>query len=363
MNDYRSPKEVARWVERIHGIVTRPWTVMEICGGQTHAILQYGLDSLLPDKVSLVHGPGCPVCVTPQSVIDEAIALAERPEVILCTFGDMLRVPGSVESLQAARSRGGDIRIVYSPLDAVLLAEAEPLRQVVFLAVGFETTAAPNAAAIQLAAQKELVNFSMLVSQVRVPPAMDALLDDPDCRVRGFLAAGHVCTVMGLAEYEAIAARHHVPVVVTGFEPVDLLAGLYACLAQLEAGDARVENAYPRAVRSEGNLAAQALLAEVFMPQVQYWRGIGLIAHSGLVLREAYAHFDASKRFPDLPRALPVKTECISGLVLKGRAKPTSCPAFGGRCTPDRPLGAPMVSAEGVCAAYYRCHQLQDIPS
>lgn len=359
MNAYRDPALVAAWVERIQSLVTRPWTVMEICGGQTHAILQYGLDTLLPPEVELVHGPGCPVCVTPQSVIDEAIALADRPEVILCTYGDMLRVPGSSESLLVARARGGDIRMVYSPLDAVALAEAEPLRQVVFLAVGFETTAAPNAAAVKLAVQKKLGNFSMLVSQVRVPAAMEALLEDPACQVRGFLAAGHVCTVMGLAEYEPIAAHYKVPIVVTGFEPVDLLAGLYRCLAQLEAGEAQVENAYARAVQAEGNLAAQAVLAEVFMPQVQYWRGIGLIPQSGLVLREPYTCFDALRRFPDLPRTASAQSECISGLILKGRAKPGACPAFGGRCRPEHPLGAPMVSAEGVCAAYF--HQRQEV--
>ena len=352
--DYRDPATVQRLIDAIGGIVTRPWTLMEICGGQTHAILRAGLDRLLPPQVTLVHGPGCPVCVTPIGVIDQAIALAGRPDVTLCSFGDMLRVPGSRTDLLAARAAGGDVRVVYSPLDAVALAGREPGRDVVFFAVGFETTAPAAAAAVRQAQALGLANFSLLCAQVRVPPAMAAILAAPDCRIQGFLAAGHVCTVMGLAEYAPLVARYGVPIVVTGFEPVDILTGVLHCLRQLESGQARLENAYARAARAQGNPAAQALVGEVFECVARDWRGLGELPDSGLGLRAAYADFDAVRRFGLVQAPTPAPGECLAGEVLQGRLRPDRCPAFGSRCTPQRPLGAPMVSSEGACAAYYR---------
>ena len=352
--DYRDPATVQRLIDAIAGTVTRPWTLMEICGGQTHAILRAGLDRLLPPQVTLVHGPGCPVCVTPIGVIDQAIALAGRPDVTLCSFGDMLRVPGSRTDLLAARAAGGDVRVVYSPLDAVALAGREPGRQVVFFAVGFETTAPAVAAAVRQAQALGLVNFSLLCAQVRVPPAMAAILAAPDCRIQGFLAAGHVCTVMGLGEYAPLVARYRVPIVVTGFEPVDILTGVLRCLRQLESGQARLENAYERAAQAAGNPAAQALVGEVFECVARDWRGLGELPESGLGLRAAYAAFDAVRRFELVEIPTPDGGECLAGEVLQGRLRPDRCPAFGSRCTPQRPLGAPMVSSEGACAAYYR---------
>jgi hydrogenase expression/formation protein HypD len=334
--------------------VTRPWTLMEICGGQTHAILRAGLDRLLPQGVRLLHGPGCPVCVTPIERIDQAIELAARPDVILCSFGDMLRVPGSVGDLLAARAAGGDVRAVYSPLDALALAQREPQRQVVFFAVGFETTAPAAAAAVRQAAALGVGNFSLLMAQVRVPPAIAAILAAPDCRVQGFLAAGHVCTVMGQGEYAPLVARFGVPIVVTGFEPVDILLGVLACVRQLEAGQARLENAYARAARADGNPAARALLEDVFEPVTRRWRGLGAVPDGGLGLRPAYAAFDAAARFGLADREAAEPAACRAGEVLQGRLKPAECPAFGRDCTPQRPLGAPMVSSEGACAAYYR---------
>jgi hydrogenase expression/formation protein HypD len=355
MDEYRDPVAADRWLGEIRGLVTRPWTLMEVCGGQTHAILKYGIDELLPREVTLLHGPGCPVCVTPLEKIDRAVALASRPEVIFCSFGDMLRVPGTDRDLLSVKASGGDVRIVYSPLDAVKIAAENPDRQVVFFAVGFETTAPGNAMAVYQAMRTGLGNFSVLVSHVLVPPALEAILGSPHCRVQGFLAAGHVCAVMGYSEYRPLAARFKVPIVVTGFEPLDILQGVYLCLKQLEEGRAEVENQYTRVVTEQGNRPAQALVSEVFGVVTRAWRGIGEIPDSGLCLNERFAAFDAERRF-DLsevgPR--PEPAECIAGLVLQGLKKPHDCTAFGGRCTPEHPLGATMVSSEGACAAYYR---------
>jgi hydrogenase expression/formation protein HypD len=354
VDEFRDAAPARALAREIGATVTRPWTLMEICGGQTHALLRHGIDRMLPECVTLLHGPGCPVCVTAPEAIDDAIALAHRPGVILCSFGDMLRVPGNGGSLLAARAAGGEVRMVYSPLDAVALARAEPGRQVVFFAVGFETTAPASALAVQIAAREGLANFSLLSAHVLVPPAIAALLEAPDNQVQGFLAAGHVCAVMGTAEYGPIARRYGVPMVVTGFEPVDLLEGILACLRQLEAGRAEVENRYGRSVRAEGNPAAQASLREVFVPVARDWRGMGEIAASGLDLAPAYAGFDARRRFPAAAAAAAAPGPCISGAILRGVKKPTDCPAFGTRCTPDTPLGATMVSSEGACAAYHR---------
>jgi hydrogenase expression/formation protein HypD len=353
-NEYRDGAAARRFADAIARTATRPWTLMEVCGGQTHAIVRFGIDELLPPGLTLVHGPGCPVCVTPVEYVDKAIGIAERPGVVLCSFGDMLRVPGSRGDLLAAKSRGADVRAVYSPLDALAAARAEPGREVVFFAVGFETTAPANAMAAYRAKREGVGNFSMLVSHVLVPPAMRAILDAPTNRIEGFLAAGHVCTVMGYEEYEPIAARYRVPIVVTGFEPLDILEGVYLCVQQLEAGRAEVENQYSRSVRRGGNPAAQWIMGEVFRVIPRRWRGIGDIAGSGLGLADAYADFDAERRFGPVALDHETSGECISGLVLRGERKPTDCPAFGVRCTPERPLGVTMVSSEGACAAYYR---------
>lgn len=349
--DGRAAREVAGHIARI---LTRPWTIMEICGGQTHAIVKYGVDALLPETLTLVHGPGCPVCVTAVEFIDKAVEVAGRPEVTLCSFGDMLRVPGSATDLLAAKAGGADVRIVYGPLDAVRLAAERPERQVVFFGVGFETTAPANGLAVLQARRLQLTNFSLLAAHVRVPPAMEAILSAPANRVQGFLAAGHVCAVMGLAEYQPIAARYRVPIVVTGFEPLDILQGIARCVSQLEAGRATVENQYARAVRPTGNPAAQAVMREVFQVVPRRWRGVGEIPESGLGIREALADFDAERRFGPACPVEGVDSECRAGLVLQGAIKPHDCPAFGTRCTPEHPLGAPMVSSEGACAAYYR---------
>ncbi len=354
LDEYRDG-EIARKLARgIHRVTTRPWTIMEVCGGQTHAIVKFGIDELLPAQITLIHGPGCPVCVTPLELIDKALQIAAQPGVIFCSFGDMLRVPGSTVDLLSVKARGGDVRMVYSPLDAVRLAEHNPGREVVFFAVGFETTAPATAMAVYQAAQKGLKNFSMLISHVLVPPAMEALLASPNRRVQGFLAAGHVCTVMGFEEYLPIAARYHVPIVVTGFEPLDILQGILLCIRQLESGRAEVENQYARSVRREGNRAAQQLIREVFQIVPRQWRGVGEIPQSGLGLKEAYAAFDAQKRFGVADHRVAEPPECISGQVLQGLKKPHECSAFGTRCTPEHPLGATMVSSEGACAAYYR---------
>jgi hydrogenase expression/formation protein HypD len=354
VDEYRDAAPVRTLAAVIARQVTRPWTIMEICGGQTHSIVKFGLDELLPPAITLVHGPGCPVCVTPVELIDAAVALAARPGVTVCSFGDMLRVPGTGADLLTARARGGDVRMVYSPLDAVTFATQNPGREVVFFAVGFETTAPANAMAAVQARRLGLRNFSLLVSHVLVPPAIEAILSAPDNRVQGFLAAGHVCTVMGTAEYGPLAARFRVPIVVTGFEPVDILQGVLACVGQLESGRAEVANAYARAVRPEGNVHARRVMQEVFMVVDRNWRGIGRIPASGFGLRPEFAGFDAARRFGVPADAPPEATECISGLIMRGVKKPQECPAFGVRCTPERPLGAPMVSSEGACAAYYR---------
>lgn len=354
VDEFREPAAARRCAAAIARITTRPWTIMEICGGQTHSIVRHGIDRMLPDGVSLLHGPGCPVCVTPPGVIDAAAAIAARPGVIVCSFGDMLRVPGNEGSLLAARARGADVRMVYSPLDALALARAEPQREVVFLAIGFETTAPATALTVLEAARKNLGNFSMLVSHVLVPPAIEALLAERRAGIQGFLAAGHVCTVMGFWQYEPIAARHRIPIVVTGFEPLDLLQGLYRCIRQLEAGRAEVDNQYSRSVRREGNRRAQEILSQVFTVQPQHWRGLGEIPASGLGLAPEYQRFDALRRFRGITAPPERSGDCISGEILSGLRKPHQCPAFGTRCTPEHPLGATMVSSEGACAAYHR---------
>jgi hydrogenase expression/formation protein HypD len=353
-DEYRDPIAARRLAEAIAGTVTRPWTIMEVCGGQTHAIVRYGIDQLLPPEVTLIHGPGCPVCVTPVDYIDKAIEIAGRPGTILCSFGDMLRVPGSASDLLSARAGGSDVRVVYSPLDALDIARRNPTREVVFFAVGFETTAPANAMAAFRAKREGVANFSLLVSHVLVPPAMTAILDGPTNRVQAFLAAGHVCTIMGFEEYEPLARRYRVPIVVTGFEPLDILEGVYLCVRQLEAGRADVENQYARSVQRAGNPVARDMMAEVFRIVRRHWRGIGEIAESGLGLAEGYRAFDAEVRFGPVGHAEADDGECIAGLVLRGERRPPDCPAFGKRCTPEHPLGVTMVSSEGACAAYYR---------
>ena len=354
VDEYRDAALVRKLAASIQSSTTKNWTIMEICGGQTHAIVRFGLDELLPKQLTLVHGPGCPVCVTPAELIDQAVELALRPGLILCSFGDMLRVPGHGIDLLTAKSRGGDVRIVYSPLDAVSLARDNPTRQVVFFAVGFETTAPANGMAVLRARHDDVSNFSLLSSHVLVPPAMRAILGAPDNRVQGFLAAGHVCTIMGTGEYGPIADEFKVPMIVTGFEPVDIMEGILRCVRQLEAGLHMVENAYARAVRPAGNAHARRILDEVFEVSPRNWRGIGEIPASGLELRESFSAYDAGKRF-GLSRATRQDlSECISGQIMRGVKKPHDCPAFGTRCHPENPLGAPMVSSEGACAAYYR---------
>jgi len=354
VDEYRNEADAQRLVQAIARLVTRPWTIMEICGGQTHTLLKYGIDHMLPPSVTLIHGPGCPVCVTPVELIDKAVAIARRPEVIFTSFGDMLRVPGSQADLLSVKSQGGDVRMVYSPLDAVTLAQQNPQRQVVFFAVGFETTAPGNGMAVQLAKRLGLGNFSILCSHVLVPPAMEAILGSPGNIVQGFLAAGHVCTVMGYWEYEPIAARYKTPMVVTGFEPLDLLEGIYMTLQALEEGRVGVDNQYRRTVTRAGNAAAQKLLAEVFEPCDRQWRGIGVIPQSGYRLRPGYAALDAEQRFAVAHITAQESPLCIAGQILQGLKKPHQCSAFGKRCTPEHPLGAPMVSPEGACAAYYQ---------
>lgn len=359
LDEFRDGSAARRMARTIHRIVTRPWTIMEICGGQTHSIVRFGLEDLLPPEITLVHGPGCPVCVTPLEMIDRALAVAARPEVTFCSFGDMLRVPGSRSDLLAVKAAGGDVRIVYSPLDALRVARENIDREVVFFAVGFETTAPASAMALYQARREGLRNFSMLVSQVLVPPAIEAILSSPHNRVDGFLAAGHVCTITGLDEYVPVAKRYNVPVVVTGFEPLDILHGIAMTVEQLESGRAVVENQYARVVRPEGNPTARRIVSEVFSVCDRAWRGIGMIPQSGLTLAPAYESFDASRRFglEDLTAAEP--KECRAGDVLRGLLKPHECSEFGTRCTPERPLGAPMVSSEGACAAYHRYRRME----
>jgi len=354
VDEYRDREKARMFAAMIGEITTRTWTLMEVCGGQTHTIVRYGLESLLPKTLALIHGPGCPVCVTPLEMIDRAIAIASRPDVMFTSFGDMLRVPGSQSDLLSVKARGGDVRIVYSPLDAVTLASQNPGKKVVFFAVGFETTAPPNAMAVWQARRLGLKNFSILCSHVLVPPAMEAILSSPSNSVQAFLAAGHVCTVMGFREYLPIAERHGVPVVVTGFEPVDILQGIYLCVKQLEEGRAEVENQYRRSVRPEGNVRAQQLIAEVFTTCDRKWRGIGEIPRSGYTLSPAYAGYDAEQVFNVEGIEARESPLCIAGAILQGMKKPHDCAAFGRECSPERPLGAPMVSSEGACAAYYR---------
>jgi hydrogenase expression/formation protein HypD len=360
LDEYRDPDAARKLAAQIARITTRPWTIMEVCGGQTHAIVRFGIDELLPPAITLVHGPGCPVCVTPVEIIDKAIDIAGRRGVIFTSFGDMLRVPGSTEDLLSVKARGGDVRIVYSPMDALKVAKANPNREVVFFAVGFETTAPANAMAVAEARRQGIGHFSILVSHVLVPPAIDAILSSTRCRVQGFLAAGHVCVIMGSSEYEPLSAKYRVPIVITGFEPLDIFDGVFRCVKQLEEGRAEVENAYLRAVRAEGNEPAQALIADVFRVVHRRWRGIGEIPKSGLALSERYARFDAEARFGLAGCTVKESSECISGLILQGLKKPNECPAFSSRCTPDHPLGATMVSAEGACAAYYRYRRFSE---
>jgi hydrogenase expression/formation protein HypD len=351
--EYRDAEKAKRLAAEIHRVATRPWAIMEVCGGQTHSIIRNGVDQLLPPEVELIHGPGCPVCVTPLETIDRALAIAAKPGVIFCSFGDMLRVPGSRDNLFAVKAAGGDVRVVYSPLDAVKLAHANPEHEVVFLAIGFETTAPANAMAVKLARQQGLENFSMLVSHVLVPPAIEAIMRSPGNRVNAFLAAGHVCSVMGTWQYPPLAQRFHVPIVVTGFEPLDLLEGIRRTVLQLEQGRHELENAYARVVTERGNEPAQAVLAEVFEPVDRAWRGIGVIPASGWRLADAYRDFDAEIRFGVTDVTAVESPLCRSGEVLRGTLKPSQCPAFGKECTPRTPLGATMVSSEGACAAYY----------
>ncbi|GAB3899578.1 hydrogenase formation protein HypD [Kibdelosporangium lantanae] len=353
LDEYRDPHLARRLLTGLRATATRPWTIMEVCGGQTHTIVRQGIDELLPAGMRMIHGPGCPVCVTPLETVDRAVAIAGQPGVIFTSYGDMLRVPGSGADLMAVKARGADVRVVYTPLDAVRIAERNPDRQVVFFAVGFETTAPANAMAVLHAARVGLRNFTVLVSHVLVPPAITAILDAPGNQVQAFLAAGHVCAVMGWTEYEPIAARYHVPIVVTGFEPLDLLEGILMATVQLEQGRAEVENQYARAVRRQGNTEAQDVLRRVFRHTDRTWRGIGPIPVSGLALAPEFADFDAETRFQVDGLTTNEDPACIAGNILRGTQLPTDCPAYGTACTPRRPLGAPMVSAEGTCAAFY----------
>jgi hydrogenase expression/formation protein HypD len=353
VEEYRDFRLVRKISEEIKKVVNQPWVIMEICGGQTHSILKYSLEEFLPEEISLVHGPGCPVCVTSLELIDKAIKIASEKDVIMSSFGDMLRVPGSKKDLLQVKAEGGDVRMVYSPLDAVRLAGENPDKKVVFFAVGFETTAPANALSVIEAKRRGLTNYSILSSHVLVPPAIEAILSSPGSRIQGFLAAGHVCTIMGYEEYIPLAKKYKVPIVITGFEPVDILQGILATVKQLEKGEAVVENQYSRVVSRKGNVAAQKLLKDVFFVIDRKWRGIGNIPKSGFALAEKYAGFDADKIF-DLGKIdSPESPLCIAGEVLQGHKKPTDCPAFGKECSPENPLGAPMVSSEGACAAYF----------
>ena len=363
IDEFRDPERCSLLLAEIRRTATRRWSIMEVCGGQTHGLLRYGIDQQLDGHVRLIHGPGCPVCVTPLEAIDFAIELARRPDVELVSFGDMLRVPGSRESLLAVRSAGGHVRMVYSPLDAVTLAKQMPDRQIVFFAVGFETTTPATALAVQQAAQLELNNFSLLVAHVRVQPAMEQLAGSPENRVQGFLAAGHVCTVAGFESYAEFVRSYQLPVVVTGFEPVDLLVGILECVRQLERGEARLVNCYERSVSKAGNRRAIEIVDDVYEICDRPWRGLGAVRNGGLRLREKYLAFDVTQKFYRAPTVVVEPSECRSGEVLIGRIKPTECECFGTRCTPETPLGAPMVSAEGACAAYYRYAAVAQAPS
>lgn len=356
LDEYRDGSLVQQYLSAIKNVVTQPWTIMEICGGQTHSLVKNGLLEMLPSEITMVHGPGCPVCVTSPYIIDDAIRLAESPGVILCSFGDMLRVPGTNKSLLEAKAQGADVRILYSPLEAVTIAQNNPDKEVVFFAVGFETTAPANALSIIHAAKSNVKNYSILASHVLVPPAMEAILSDPDNRIDAFLAAGHVCTIMGIEEYYPIAAKYKIPIVVTGFEPVDLLQGIYMAVAQLEKGQYLVENQYVRSVKQIGNINAQKTLNEVFSIEDRQWRGIGTIPKSGYEVNDQYKFYNARLKFGLAEYDMPELSNCISGEIMKGRKKPLQCPLFGTECKPESPVGAPMVSSEGACAAYYHYH-------
>ncbi|MFF3955259.1 hydrogenase formation protein HypD [Streptomyces sp. NPDC001890] len=359
LEEFSDPDLAKKLIDRIHAATTRRWALMEVCGGQTHSIIRHGIDQLLPDSVEMIHGPGCPVCVTPLETIDRALAIAARPGVVFCSFGDMLRVPGSSQDLFSVRSAGGDVRVVYSPLDALRIARENPDREVVFFGIGFETTAPANAMTVYQAQRFGVRNFSLLVSHVLVPPAIAAIMESSTCRVQAFLAAGHVCSVMGTAEYPALARKYKVPIVVTGFEPLDILEGIRRTVVQLEAGRHEMENAYPRAVREEGNVPAMEMLADVFEVTDRTWRGIGEIPRSGWRLSEKYRAFDAEQRFDVTDIHTAESSLCRSGEVLQGLIKPHLCEAFGKECTPRNPLGATMVSSEGACAAYYTHRRLE----
>ncbi len=360
LSEYRDPELVQQFAEEIKHITTRPWTIMEICGGQTHSLVKNGILEMLPKEITMVHGPGCPVCVTPIGIIDEAISLSEQPNVILCSFGDMLRVPGTKKSLLEAKAAGADVRILYSPLEAVTLAQQNPDKEVIFFAVGFETTAPANALSVVQAAKMNVHNYSILASHVLVPPAMEAILGDPENKIDAFLAAGHVCTIMGMDEYDPIAEKYKTPIVVTGFEPVDLLQGILMAVKQLEAGVYKVENQYVRAVHREGNKMAQDTIHEVFEISDRSWRGIGQIPQSGYELNEQYKQFNARIKFNLGTPVVDGNNECISGEIMKGLKKPFECPHFGKKCKPEHPVGAPMVSSEGACAAYYHFQGVEE---
>ncbi|MFI6168558.1 hydrogenase formation protein HypD [Nocardia sp. NPDC051052] len=362
LDEFSNPELAAKLLDQIRSVTTRRWAIMEVCGGQTHSIIRHGIDQLLPNEIEMIHGPGCPVCVTPLEVIDKALAIAARPGVIFCSFGDMLRVPGSQKDLFHVKSEGGDVRVVYSPLDALNIARENPDRQVVFFGIGFETTAPANAMTVYQAKRLGIENFSLLVSHVLVPPAIAAIMESPSCRVQAFLAAGHVCSVMGTEEYPPLAAKYKVPMVVTGFEPLDILEGIRRTVIQLEAGKYELENAYPRAVQSAGNPAARAMLRDVFDVTDRAWRGIGMIPQSGWKLSERYQDYDAELRYSVSDMHTDESSICRSGEVLQGLIKPHECAAFGKECTPRNPLGATMVSSEGACAAYYLYRRL-DLPA
>ncbi|KIU16329.1 hydrogenase formation protein HypD [Mycolicibacterium llatzerense] len=359
LDEFSNPELAGKLVDQIRAATSRRWAIMEVCGGQTHSIIRHGIDQLLPDEIEMIHGPGCPVCVTPLEMIDKALEIACRPEVIFCSFGDMLRVPGSSKDLFRVKSEGGDVRVVYSPLDALTIARENPDRQVVFFGIGFETTAPANAMTVYQAKRLGIKNFSLLVSHVLVPPAIAAIMESPTCRVQAFLAAGHVCTVMGTDEYPALTEKYRIPIVVTGFEPLDILEGIRRTVIQLEAGRHELENAYPRAVQAQGNTAAKAMLEDVFEVGDRAWRGIGMIPNSGWRLSPAYRDFDAEYRFSVTGIHTAESVVCRSGEVLQGFIKPHECAAFGKECTPRNPLGATMVSSEGACAAYYLYRRLE----
>jgi hydrogenase expression/formation protein HypD len=359
LDEFSNPDLAKKLLDQIHAATTGKWAMMEVCGGQTHSIIRHGIDQLLPEGLEMIHGPGCPVCVTPLEIIDKALAIAARKDVIFCSFGDMLRVPGSSQDLFMIKSAGGDIRVVYSPLDALTLARQNPDKEVVFFGIGFETTAPANAMTVYQAKRLGIKNFSMLVSHVLVPPAMAAIMESPTCRVQAFLAAGHVCSVMGTSQYPPLVEKYGVPIVVTGFEPLDILEGIRLTVTQLEEGRHEMENAYPRAVQAEGNIPAMAMLADVFEVTDRTWRGIGMIPQSGWKLSHRYREFDAEQRFDVTDIQTEESALCRSGEVLQGLIKPHECAAFGKECTPRNPLGATMVSSEGACAAYYTYRRLE----